>query len=169
MTVSSNAHRYGEINFDDLQSEHHYRRDAGYGQSKLANLMFSYELQRRLAAAGVGTIAVAAHPGNARTEFGRDMSALVRVAMSRWLRPLTWWLMQSPGVGALATVRAATDPAARGGDYFGPPGRAQFTGYPVRVDSSPRSHDRAAQQRLWHESERLTGVSYRVSSPAPAD
>jgi NAD(P)-dependent dehydrogenase (short-subunit alcohol dehydrogenase family) len=169
VTVSSIGHRRGVLDVADLQGDRGYRFQAAYFQSKLANLMFSYELQRRLAAAGVGTIAVAAHPGNARTEFGRDMSALVRVAMSRWLRPLTWWLMQSPGVGALATVRAATDPAARGGDYFGPPGRAQFTGYPVRVDSSPRSHDRAAQQRLWHESERLTGVSYRVSSPAPAD
>jgi NAD(P)-dependent dehydrogenase (short-subunit alcohol dehydrogenase family) len=169
VTVSSIGHRRGVLDVADLQGDRGYRFQAAYFQSKLANLMFSYELQRRLAAAGVATIAVAAHPGNARTEFGRDMSALVRVAMSRWLRPLTWWLMQSPGVGALATVRAATDPAARGGDYFGPPGRAQFTGYPVRVDSSPRSHDRAAQQRLWHESERLTGVSYRVSSPAPAD
>jgi hypothetical protein len=74
--------------------------------------------------------------------------------------------MQSPQVGALAMVRAATDPATRGGDYYGPPGRAQFTGYPVRVESSPRSHDLAAQQRLWVESERLTGVSYPAPLPS---
>ena len=80
--------------------------------------MFSYELQRRLAAAGLAT--AVRRTRATRAEFGRDMSALVRVAMS-WLRPLTWWLMQSPRVGALATVRAATDPAARGGEYFGRP------------------------------------------------
>jgi NAD(P)-dependent dehydrogenase (short-subunit alcohol dehydrogenase family) len=166
VTVSSIGHRRGVLDFDDLQGDGGYRFQAAYFQSKLANLMFTYELQLRLAAAGVAAIAVAAHPGNARTEFGRDMPGLVRVAMSPRLRPLTWWLMQSPAVGALATTRAATDPAARGGDYFGPPGRAQFTGYPVRVESSPRSHDRAAQQRLWAESERLTGVTYPVPSPS---
>jgi NAD(P)-dependent dehydrogenase (short-subunit alcohol dehydrogenase family) len=169
VTVSSIGHRRGTIDFTDLQADRGYRFREAYFQSKLANLMFSYELQRRLAAAGAPTIAVAAHPGNARTEFGRDMSALVRVAMNPRLRPLTWWLMQSPQIGALATVRATTDPAARGGDYYGPPGRAQFTGYPERVESSPRSHDLAAQQRLWLESERLTGVSYPVPSPVPAD
>ena len=124
--------------------------------------------QRRLAAAGADTIAVAAHPGNARTEFGRDMYRVVRVAMSPRLRALTWWLMQSPQVGALATVRAATDPEARGADYFGPPGRAQFTGYPVRVASSARSHDPEAARRLWAESERLTGVSYPISAVRPS-
>ncbi len=136
VTVASIGHRRGVIDFDDLQAGQGYRFQHAYFQSKLANLLFTYELQRRLAAAGAGTIAVAAHPGNARTEFGRDMSGVVRIAMSPRLRALTWWLMQSPQVGALATVRAATDPEARGGDYFGPPGRAQFTGYPVRVESS---------------------------------
>jgi hypothetical protein len=75
--------------------------------------------------------------------------------------------MQSPQVGALATVRAATDPDASGGDYYGPPGRAQFTGYPARVESSARSHDMAVARRLWRESERLTGVVYPVAEPAP--
>ncbi len=170
VTVSSIGHRRGVINFDDLQFDRGYRFHHAYFQSKLANLMFTYELQRRLAAAGAATIAVAAHPGNARTEFGRDMNWAARTAMSPRLRLLTSWLMQSPEVGALATVRAATDPQARGGDYYGPPGRAQFTGYPVRVESTARSHDAAVQQRLWHESERLTGrhLPARGARAAPA-
>jgi NAD(P)-dependent dehydrogenase (short-subunit alcohol dehydrogenase family) len=168
VTVASIGHRRGVINFDDLQADRRYRFQQAYFQSKLANLLFTYELQRRLAAAGADTIAVAAHPGNARTEFGRDMSGVVRIAMSPQLRALTWWLMQSPRVGALATVRAATDPQAGGGDYFGPPGRAQFTGYPVRVESSARSHDPEVARRLWDESQRLTGVSYPIATVRPS-
>lgn len=164
VTVSSIGHRRGIVDFDDLQAQRGYRFQPAYFQAKLANLMFTYELERRLAQAraqgGVRTIAVAAHPGNARTEFGNDMSALVRVAMSPHLRLLTSWLMQSPQMGALPTLRAATDPSVRGGEYYGPPGRAQFTGYPARVESSERSHDVEVQQRLWQESERLTGVTY---------
>ena len=167
VTVSSIGHRRGVINFDDLQADRGYRSQQAYFQSKLVNLLFTYELQARLFGAGAPTIAVAAHPGNARTEFGRDMSRAVRIAMSPRLRALTWWLMQSPQVAALATVRAATDPDAHGGDYYGPPGRAQFTGHPVRVDSSAGSHDPAAGRRLWAESERLTGVSYPIGAVTP--
>jgi NAD(P)-dependent dehydrogenase (short-subunit alcohol dehydrogenase family) len=167
VTVASIGHRRGVIDFGDLQGDRGYRFQQAYFQSKLANLLFTYELQARLEEAGAGTIAVAAHPGNARTEFGRDMSGIVRIAMSPRLRALTWWLMQSPQVGALATVRAATDPEARGGDYFGPPGRAQFTGYPVRVESSAASHDPEVARRLWDESQRLTGVSYPIAAVRP--
>jgi NAD(P)-dependent dehydrogenase (short-subunit alcohol dehydrogenase family) len=167
VTVSSIGHRRGRMNFDDLHFASGYRYPNAYFQSKLANLLFSYELHRRLAAAGARTIAVAAHPGNARTEFGRDMSRFVRVGMDPRLRALTWWLMQSPEMGALPTLRAAVDPAANGGDYYGPPGRAQFTGYPTRVESSAASHDTEAQGRLWAESERLTGVRYPSSTPTP--
>jgi NAD(P)-dependent dehydrogenase (short-subunit alcohol dehydrogenase family) len=168
VTVSSVGHRRGTINFDDLESAREYRYRDAYFQAKLANLMFTYELQRRLAAAGAPTIALAAHPGNARTGFGRDMSLPVRVMMRPEVRMLTWWLLQSPQRGALAELRAAVDPDAHGGEYYGPPGRAQFTGYPTRVESSGRSHDVAAQRRLWLESERLTGVVYPVGEPATA-
>lgn len=168
VTVSSIGHRRGTINFDDLHFQRGYRHQAAYFQSKLANLLFTYELQHRLAAAGAATVAVAAHPGNARTEFGRELSPMVRVAMSPRLRMLTWWLMQSPQVGALATVRAAVDPDARGGDYYGPPGRAQFTGYPTLVESSARSHDPQAQRRLWQQSEQMTGVTYPLPLGEPA-
>src|SRR6202042_265790 len=115
----------------------------------LASGEFAYDPQARLAAAGAAPNAVAAHPGNARTESGRDMPRAVRIAMSPRLRALTWWLMQSPQVAGLATVRAATDPDAHGGDYYGPAGRAQFTGHPVRVDSSAGSHDPAAGRPPW--------------------
>ncbi|MGH3401431.1 MAG: oxidoreductase [Streptosporangiaceae bacterium] len=156
VTVSSISHRDGTINFTDLQSEHRYRRSAAYAQSKLANLMFSYELQRRLAAAGGQTVALAAHPGIARTELTRNLAAPVRLAYL----PVIRWVAQSSSDGALPSLRAATDPQARGGDYFGPDGRNEYKGYPVRVASSDASHKADAQRRLWEESERLTGVSY---------
>ena len=163
VTVSSIGHRRGVINFDDLHGERGYRYQHAYFQAKLANLLFTYELQRRLDEAGAGTIAVAAHPGNARTEFGRDMPAFTRAVLSPRVRLLTSWLLQSPQMGALPTLRAGTDPSVSGGEYYGPPGRAQFTGYPARVESNERSHDIETQRRLWQESERLTGITYPLS------
>jgi NAD(P)-dependent dehydrogenase (short-subunit alcohol dehydrogenase family) len=164
VTVSSIGHRMGTgtMHFDDLQSERDYQPWPAYYQSKLANLLFSYELQSRLAAAGVGTIALAAHPGNARTELWRHIPRLTRTLYRPGLSTFTFWFAQSAPAGALATLRAATDPAARGGEYYGPPGRLQYTGHPVRVESSAQSHDMAAARRLWEVSERLTGVRYEV-------
>jgi len=162
VTVSSNAHRAGRINFADLNSARHYRRAAAYGQSKLANLLFTYELQRRLSAAGAQTIALAAHPGTARTDLTRHMSALSNAAMGPRFAPLTSWFVQDAPMGALPIVRAATDPAAVGGTYYGPDGFGQLTGYPVVVTSTTRSHNRQAQRRLWAESEQLTGITYPV-------
>jgi NAD(P)-dependent dehydrogenase (short-subunit alcohol dehydrogenase family) len=164
VTVSSIGHRMGTgtMNFDDLQSERGYQPWPAYYQSKLANVLFIYELQSRLAAAGAGTTALAAHPGNARTGLWRHTPWLTRTLYRPGLRPLTFWFAQSAPAGALAALRAATDPAARGGEYYGPPGRLQYTGHPVRVESSDRSHDTADACRLWEVSERLTGVSYRV-------
>jgi NAD(P)-dependent dehydrogenase (short-subunit alcohol dehydrogenase family) len=156
VTVSSNSHSGGRINFDDLQSEHGYRRIAGYAQSKLANLMFSYELQRRLAAAGHPAIAVAAHPGLTRTDLARYLSRVMTAYYVLIERPLA----QSAAMGALGTLRAATDPAVRGGEYYGPARWRGERGCPVRISSSEASHDQSAQRRLWQESERLTGVRY---------
>ena len=158
VTVSSNGHRAGRINFADLQSEHRYRRIAAYGQSKLANLMFTYELERRLKAAEAATIATAAHPGTAATDLTRHLPGVLQKAQA----VAGGFFTQSATMGALPTLRAATDPAARGGEYYGPGGWGQMTGYPVRVSSNGRSHDEAAQRRLWAESERLTGVTYPV-------
>lgn len=162
VTVSSNAHRGGRVNLEDLQSTRHYRKMAAYGQSKLANLMFTYELQRRLAAAGAPTIALAAHPGTARTQLTRHLSALSQGAVNAKLGALSSWWVQDAAAGALPTLRAATDPAALGGTYYGPDGFMQLTGYPVLVASSGRSQNKETQRRLWAESERLTGVSYPV-------
>jgi NAD(P)-dependent dehydrogenase (short-subunit alcohol dehydrogenase family) len=158
VTVASNAHRAGRINFGDLQSQRRYWRVAAYGQSKLANLLFTYELQRRLAAAGAHTVALAAHPGTTRTELTRHIPGVLR-ALNEAVGGL---YSQGAAMGALPTLRAATDPQARGGEYYGPGGRLQNRGYPVRVESSARSHDTAVQRRLWAESERLTGVTFSV-------
>jgi NAD(P)-dependent dehydrogenase (short-subunit alcohol dehydrogenase family) len=162
VTVSSNAHRAGRLNFADLQSARHYQRMAAYGRSKLANLMFTYELQRRLSAAGAHTIALAAHPGTARTDLTRHMSGVAQASMSSRFSVVNSWWVQDGSMGALPTLRAATDPAAIGGTYYGPDGPMQMTGYPVVVTSSTRSHNSEAQRRLWAESEQLTGITYPV-------
>ena len=162
VTVSSNGHRAGRMNFADLNSARHYHRAAAYGRSKLANLMFTYELQRRLAAAKASTIALAAHPGTARTELTRHMSGLSNAAMGPRFRAVNSWLVQDAAMGALPILRAATDPAAIGGTYYGPDGFLQLTGYPIVVTSSGRSQNRQAQRRLWVESEQLTGITYPV-------
>jgi NAD(P)-dependent dehydrogenase (short-subunit alcohol dehydrogenase family) len=157
VTVSSNGHRMGVIRFDDLASERRYQRGRAYGQSKLANLLFTYELQRRLAAAGSPVLALAAHPGTASTELERHLP--------RWMRLVSPLLPhQSAAEGALPTLRAAADPAARGGEYYGPAGRRRFAGDPVPVQSSARSHDADVQRRLWEVSEKLTGVTYGIDA-----
>jgi NAD(P)-dependent dehydrogenase (short-subunit alcohol dehydrogenase family) len=162
VTVSSLGHRAGRIDFDDLHRGRRYLSWTAYFQSKLANLMFTYELHRRLAAAGARTSALAAHPGNARTEFDRNLHPVLRFVLGPWSKRWTSWFLQPAAAGTLGILRAAADPAARGGEYYGPPGPTEFTGSPVRVGSSSRSHDTAVQRRLWDESERLTGVRYPV-------
>ncbi|WP_033320440.1 SDR family NAD(P)-dependent oxidoreductase [Streptomyces yerevanensis] len=158
VTVSSVAHRIrAAIHFDDLQSERSYSRVAAYGQSKLANLMFTYELQRRLALHGT-TISVAAHPGLANTDLMRNSPAVLRV-IAPVIAPL---ISHKPDMGALPTLRAATDPDVRGGQYYGPDGMGEYRGHPKAVESSPESHDRTVQQRLWTVSEDLTGVKFPV-------
>ena len=161
VTVSSNAHRPGKINFDDLMSARHYRKSTAYSQSKLANLMFTYELQRRLTMARAQTLATAAHPGTSTTELTRHSSFMTWGTHAN-LGPLNSWAVQPPAMGALPTLRAATDPAATGGAYYGPDGFLQFTGDPVLVRSSVRSHNADVQRRLWAESEKLTQVSFPV-------
>jgi NAD(P)-dependent dehydrogenase (short-subunit alcohol dehydrogenase family) len=164
VTVSSIGHLDGVMRFEDLQFERGYRADDAYAQSKLANLLFTYELARRLMQAGAQTAALAAHPGLARTALFRWDPLPIRVLLGPALRPLMFWMLQSAGKGALPTLRAATDPAARAGEYYGPGGRKEYTGYPVQVESSARSHDPAAQHRLWEISEQMTSVTY----PMPA-
>lgn len=154
VVVSSVGHRIrAAIHFDDLQWERSYSRVGAYGQSKLANLLFTYELQRRLAPHGT-TIAAAAHPGVSDTELTRYLPTLI----GRLGKPF----FQPAELGALPTLRAATDPAVQGGQYYGPDGFQEVRGYPKLVASSAQSHDAELQRRLWAVSEELTGVSYDV-------
>jgi NAD(P)-dependent dehydrogenase (short-subunit alcohol dehydrogenase family) len=156
VTISSVGHRAGDIRFDDLQFRRRYRRIPAYGQSKLANLMFTYELQRRLATAGAPTIALAAHPGIVPTELQRYLPS--------WMNAFGSVMPHQPAaLGAGPALRAATDPAASGGEYYGPSGFGELSGFPVLVASSARSHDIHAQYRLWEHSEQLTGIIYQFS------
>ncbi|OBA63916.1 short-chain dehydrogenase [Mycobacterium sp. 1100029.7] len=156
VTVSSIGHRLlADIHFDDLQWERSYNRVAAYGQAKLANLLFTYELQRRLAPQGT-TIAAAAHPGGSRTELTRNLPPL----LERIATPVFGLMSQDAADGALPTLRAATDPGVLGGQYYGPDGFGEMQGSPKIVSSSDKSHDVDVQRRLWTVSEELTSVVY---------
>ena len=158
VSVGSIAHRPGVIDFDDLQFERRsYNPRTAYSQSKLANLLFAYELQRRLAAAGAESSSLAAHPGVVHTELSRHVNRPMRTVF----RLATGVLGQrNPLMGALPILRAATDPSASGGEYYGPHSRNGFRGDPVRIESNAASHDQAVAARLWQESERLTGAAF---------
>ncbi|MGJ6968440.1 oxidoreductase [Streptosporangium sp. G11] len=159
VTVASVSHRWGWIGLGDLNSERFYNRFVAYSRTKLANVLFTYELQRRLSASGAETAALAADPGLVGgTALSRHLPGVVHL-VNRTVGSL---LFQSASVGALSTLRAATDPAAGGGGYYAPPGPGGLSGHPVLTRSSARSHDAAAQARLWEESERMTGIRYPV-------
>ncbi|MEN8161848.1 MAG: oxidoreductase [Myxococcota bacterium] len=161
VSVSSNGHKFGQIRFDDLHGEAGYSPAGAYAQSKLANLLFTFELQRRLEAGGRGTSALAAHPGGSNTNLGRENPGGLGYTLLHVLRPVfERWFTQSSAMGALPTLRAAVDPEARGGEYYGPDGRMEQRGHPVRVDSSERSKNREDARRLWEVSEQATGVEY---------
>jgi NAD(P)-dependent dehydrogenase (short-subunit alcohol dehydrogenase family) len=159
VTVSSIGHRIfgADIHFDDLQWERRYNRVGAYGQSKLSNLLFTYELQRRLAPQHT-TIAAAAHPGGSNTELTRHLPGWLMPIYSA-VEPL---VAQDAAAGALPQLRAATDPGVLGGQYFGPDGFAETQGHPKVVASSAKSHDVDRQRRLWTISEELTGVTFPV-------
>src|SRR6202451_3731420 len=159
VVLSSPAHRRGSIDFDDLSYDRRFRRATAYARSKLANLLFAQMLETKLEQAHASTIAVAAHPGGARTELNRHMPVWFRGQSWGLARPIT----HPAEIGALSGVRAAVDPAIAGGSYVGPDGWQEFTGYPVVLSPSERARDPELQRRLWQESERLTGVSYQFS------
>jgi NAD(P)-dependent dehydrogenase (short-subunit alcohol dehydrogenase family) len=161
VTVSSGAHHMGRIDFDDLQwTQRRYQPMAAYGQSKLANLLFTQELQRRSDAGGWGLISAAAHPGYARTELIANGPG-VDGAMARVGRVLLEPLMsQSAAAGALPQLYAATSPDAVGGGYYGPAGFMEMTGPPKPARVSARAADAAVAKRLWDVSEQLTGAAF---------
>ena len=161
VSISSQGHRPGRIAFDDLQSERTYGPWKAYFQSKLANLLFIGELQRRLTAADSPTLALAAHPGGSRTNLGHENPGGILNTIGHVGRPVIEKIaLQSAAMGALPTLRAATDPAVVGGEYFGPDGLGEQRGHPRVVGRSRRAQDEDVARRLWEVSEELTGVRY---------
>ncbi|MBQ1101111.1 SDR family NAD(P)-dependent oxidoreductase [Streptomyces sp. b94] len=160
VTVTSIAHRLpaAAIHFHDLHWQLSYDRVAAYCQSKLANLLFTYEMNRRLLRSRTCTIAVAAHPGVSDTDLLRNAPVWIRLFLAG-AKPLA---RQSAAIGALATLRAAVDPKVLGGQYFGPSGFSGFKGHPVLAKSSRQSHDTVLQRRLWAVSQDLTGVQFPI-------
>ena len=153
VVTSSIAHRGGTIHFDDIDASTKYGAQDRYQQSKLANLLFMYELDRRLRAADSPTIAVGCHPGIAETELGRNMPKIVQLAT-----PLMRLLMNSSLEGAWPTLMAATSPDIEGGDYTGPSKRGETAGPAQKVASKDRARDEDMARRLWELSIEMTGV-----------
>jgi len=151
VNVSSSAHRMGtgRIDFDNLRAEKGYNAFGAYAQSKLANLLFTLELNRRLEEAGASVIATAAHPGWTVTGLQKG-----------FVHTVSRLIGQKPVMGAMPTLRAASDPAARRNDYFGPGGFVEMRGYPIKVKPSRAARNAGLARRLWEVSETLAGVHY---------
>ncbi|WP_226040125.1 oxidoreductase [Natrinema sp. DC36] len=166
VTVSSGAHESGEIDFDDLQGEESYDKWSTYAQSKLANVLFAYELERRFLTADMNAQSMAVHPGYANTQLqyrGPEQSgSRLRMAAMKLMNTV---VAQSAEMGALPTLYAATAPDAEGGAYYGPGGFQNMRGTPERQASSDRSYDEETARRLWAVSEDLTGVTYDLPKP----
>ncbi len=164
VAIASLAHRGGRIDFGDLQSERGYGGNKAYSQSKLANLMFAFELDRRARAQQSRLVSVAAHPGVATTGFiaATELSRFTVTAFTGLVRVLG----QDAVRGALPGLYAATMPEVIGGQYWGPDGFQEIRGAPRLARVAPRAQDHAAWARLWDESERLTGVVYPSLEPS---
>ncbi len=166
VTVSSMAHLMGSIDFDDLQSKQSYSRYAVYGNSKLANVLFARELQRRLAAAGADTISLVAHPGLASTNLQTATAEASGSKMEGGVYDVMMNVMaQSSEMGSLPQLYAATAPDVQGGEFYGPDG-FYIRGYPTKIKGSAASNDMNTAARLWDVSEELTGVTYPFRVPA---
>lgn len=156
VTVSSGAHTYGRINFDDLDWKTKYSRYDAYGQSKFANVLFAFRLQRLLEAAGAKTISVAAHPGAAKTNL--TTHATTNRLEGLLYAALNTIASQSVQMGALPQLYAATAPDVKGGEFYGP--RFYIRGYPKLAKATPNAYNLETAQRLWEVSAQLTGVHY---------
>ena len=158
ITTSSMAHIMGKIEFDNLNNERSYSRWSAYGKSKLADLMFAFELQRRLKEAGVDTISVAAHPGFSHTSLQAtsvtEAGAVIEGLMYAFYRG------QSAAMGALPQLYAGTSPYVFGGEYIGPDGLFGMSGYPKKVHASKKAYDEQVAAQLWEKSLEMTGVDY---------
>lgn len=158
VTVSSLGHKRAQWNPKELMfSKGNYNQSVAYFNSKLANLLFTYELQRKFESNGIDSIAVAAHPGGSNTNLARHVEKRL---MFKILKPLFLLLAQSAAKGTLPEVRASVDLNVKGGDYYGPKGFNEMGGYPVLVKSTEDSHNLEFAKLLWDDSEKLTGVRY---------
>lgn len=158
VTVSSGLHERGAVNFDDLHGRQSYDKWKAYSQSKLANLLFAFELQRKLTTIGSQTISVGTHPGYAATNLQQAGPNMEGSFLMKWvMRLANRFVAQSAEMGALSQLYAAVADDVQGGDYIGPNG---MKGYPQKVDSSPASKSKEDATRLWAISEDLTGIEY---------
>ena len=163
VTLSSNEHKPGKLDFDDLQHEQSYKPREAYQQSKLANASFGLELDRRLRAAGSSVISVLAHPGYSATNLqSTGPTGVLKSALSLGNRLFA----QSGEQGALPTLYAATAPDVKGGEYYGPDGFGEFRGHPTKVEVVPAGRDPEIARHLWEVSEELTGVTYPLPATA---
>lgn len=157
VNVSSKAHYWGELDFRDLNAEREYDRRKQYGNSKLANLLFTFELQRRFDVRQRRAFALSAHPGISGTELGRDLPALLNL-----VAPLFRRMAQVPAMGALPILRAAAGRRVEGGQYYGPGGWQEYSGHPILVPSSRKARDPEAARKLWRASVKMTGVDPEI-------
>jgi len=157
ISLSSIAHKNAFINFKDMQSEQKYSKFGAYGQSKLACLIFSKELQRRLEANNkINSISVAAHPGASNTELARHLPKLASLLLTPFLLLVT----HSPKNAAKPTILASLGKNVDGGDYYGPKGFMEMNGNPGTAKAEPQAYDVLVAKRLWEESEKLTGINF---------
>lgn len=155
ISLSSLAHKWGDIYFEDLQFENHYDKQKAYGQSKLACLMFAYELDRRLKAQQLSVKSLAAHPGLSRTNLFRHLTGMMNL-----FTPFVYPFTQSAKSGAQPQIKAALDEKLAGGEYLGPSGFQEYSGKPKEVDSNAISKDKEKAKRLWEISEKLCDFQY---------
>ena len=155
VSLSSLAHKWGDIYFEDLQFENNYDKQKAYGQSKLACLMFAYELDRRLKAQQLSVKSLAAHPGLSRTNLFRHLTGMMKL-----LTPFVYPFTQSAKSGAQPEIKAALDEKLAGGEYLGPSGFQEYSGKPKVVDSNAISNDKEKAKRLWEISEKLCNFQY---------
>jgi len=159
VNVSSMAHKRGNMDFDNFLFENgkDYTPVKAYGKSKLANLLFTYELQRFFEANNINSISVVAHPGISKTNLARHLEGKLYFKI---LYPLFLLMTQNAAKGALPQIRASVDPEVIGGEYYGPSGFNEMKGSPVKVESNAASHNREDAQKLWEFSEKLTEVTF---------
>jgi NAD(P)-dependent dehydrogenase (short-subunit alcohol dehydrogenase family) len=170
VNVSSMVHTMGRFDWGDLQMERHYGKWPAYARSKMANLLFTYELSRRLQARGAKVLAVACHPGYAATNLQSVGPAMTGSAIGKAMMSIgNSILAQSAAAGAWPTLRAATAPDVRSGDFYGPGGPMHIAGAPIKHASHRRSYSKGDARRLWDASVELTGVSFAELPPVDLD